>query len=216
MHVFENIAQRKIVPVIAVESCESALPLADSLLGGGLPLAEITFRTEAAAEMIRTLSDKRPELLVGAGTILTLDNLQAAIDSGAKFGVAPGFNPKIVGAAKERDFPFIPGVCTPTEIEAALASGCQILKFFPAGAAGGIAMLKALYGPYAHTGIQFMPTGGVSPANVKEYLDTKGVIACGGTWIAGKEEIAAEKWDVIAARCREAARLISVQPTSDK
>ncbi len=207
MSVFEQVAKIKVVPVIAMESQNAAVALADALLEGGLPIAEITFRTGAAAAVIRKMSDERPDLLVGAGTILSTENLKAAMDSGAKFGVAPGFNPKIVEAAQKMNFPFMPGVCTPSEVEAALSCGCKILKFFPAGAMGGLTMLKSLIAPYGHTGVQFMPTGGVSPANLGEYLAVKGVIACGGTWIATKDDIAEGKWDVIAARCREVAAI---------
>ena len=203
MTVFDQIARFKVVPVIAIESPDAALLLADALIDGGLPIAEITFRTEATAAVIRKMVKERPGLLVGAGTILTLDNLKSAIGSGAKFGVAPGFNPIIVEAAQQMNFPFVPGVCTPSDVEAALSSRCKVLKFFPAGAVGGLTMLKALIAPYGHTGVQFMPTGGVSPANLGEYLTTKGVIACGGTWIATKEDIAGGKWEQIAARCRE-------------
>ena len=209
MTVYEQIANLKIVPVTAMESSDAALSLADALIEGGLPIAEITFRTEAAAAVIRKISDERPGLLVGAGTILTLDNLKAAVDSGAKFGVAPGLNPKIVEEAQRMNFPFVPGVCTPSDVEAALSSGCKILKFFPAGAMGGLDMLKSLIAPYGHTGVQFMPTGGVSPANLGEYLATQGVIACGGTWIATKDDIACGKWDLIATRCREVVSLIT-------
>jgi len=203
MSVFEQIARLKVVPVIAIESPEAALSLADALIEGGLPIAEITFRTAAAAAVIHKMSQERPALLVGAGTILTLDNLRAAIDSGATFGVAPGCNPKIIEAAQKMNFPFVPGVCTPSDVESALSHGCKILKFFPAGAMGGLTMLKSLIAPYGHTGVQFMPTGGVSPENLGEYLATKGVIACGGTWIATKEDIAEAKWELVTARCRD-------------
>ncbi|MCL2004774.1 MAG: bifunctional 4-hydroxy-2-oxoglutarate aldolase/2-dehydro-3-deoxy-phosphogluconate aldolase [Planctomycetaceae bacterium] len=209
MSVFEQIAKFKVVPVIAIESPDAALSLADALLAGTLPIAEITFRTEAAAAVIRKMTQERPNLLVGAGTILTPDNLKAAVDSGAAFGVAPGCNPKIIEAAQKMNFPFVPGVCTPSDVEAALSNGCKILKFFPAGAMGGLTMLKALIAPYGNTGVQFMPTGGVSPDNLNEYLSTKGVIACGGTWIATKDDIASGKWELIASRCREVATLVS-------
>jgi len=211
MSVFEHVAKLKVVPVIAMESQDTALLLADALIEGGLPIAEITFRTTAAAEVIRRIADERPGLLVGAGTILTIDNLKAAVDLGAKFGVAPGFNPKTVEAAQKMNFPFVPGVCTPSDVEAALSCGCKILKFFPAGAMGGLSMLKSLIAPYGHTGVQFMPTGGVSPTNLGEYLAIKGVIACGGTWLATKEDIAEGKWDTITTHCHEIAVIISNQ-----
>ena len=208
MTIFDQIARFKVVPVIAIEAPDAALSLADALLEGGLPIAEITFRTEAAAAVIRKMTQERSDLFVGAGTILTLDNLKAAVDAGAKFGVAPGFNPNIVKAAQQMGFPFVPGVCTPSDVEAALSNGCKVLKFFPAGAMGGLTLLKSLIAPYGHTGVQFMPTGGVSPANLSEYLSTKGVVACGGTWIATKEEIAENKWELIASRCREVTSLV--------
>jgi 2-dehydro-3-deoxyphosphogluconate aldolase/(4S)-4-hydroxy-2-oxoglutarate aldolase len=207
MTIFEHIARFKVVPVIAIESPDAALSLADAFIKGGLPIAEITFRTDAAAAVIRKMTQERPGLLVGAGTILTLDNLKSAVDSGAKFGVAPGCNPKIIEAAHKMGFPFVPGVCTPSDIEAAMSHGCKVLKFFPAGAVGGLTMLKALIAPYGHTGVQFLPTGGVSPDNLVEYLATSGVIACGGTWIATKEDIAEGKWELIATRCHEVTLL---------
>ncbi len=200
--IFKQVSTLKVIPVIAIDSAADAIPLADALLSGGLPVAEITFRTPAAADVIRAMASNRPGVLVGAGTILTLDNLKAAIDAGARFGVAPGFNPKIVEAARKADFPFVPGVCTPSEIELALDAGCKLLKFFPAGAMGGVTLLKALLAPYAHTGVKFMPTGGVNPSNLAEYLAIPAVAACGGTWIASKDDIAEKRWDLIASRCQ--------------
>ena len=205
--VFEQIAKLKVVPVIAIESPEAALSLADALLEGGLPIAEITFRTEAAAAVINKMSRERPGLFVGAGTILTLDNLKAAVDSGAMFGVAPGCNPRIIEAAQKMNFTFVPGVCTPSDIETAWSLGCNVLKFFPAGAMGGIGMLKSLIAPYGHLGVQFLPTGGVTVDHLVEYLAIKGVLACGGTWIATKEDIAHHKWELISSRCREVVEM---------
>ena len=198
----ETLKEYRVVPVISIDKAEYALPLADALLEGGLPVAEITFRTSAAAAVISTLVEKRPELHVGAGTVLTPENVEAAIDAGAAFGVAPGCNPDTVELAEKRNWPFIPGVCTPSEIEAALAMRCTVLKFFPAGAMGGVAMLKALSAPYAHTGVKFMPTGGVTEANLTEYLAVDSVLACGGTWIADKTDIAEGNWNKIKNRCR--------------
>jgi 2-dehydro-3-deoxyphosphogluconate aldolase/(4S)-4-hydroxy-2-oxoglutarate aldolase len=192
----------RVVPVIAIDDLAAAVPLADALLEGGLPIAEITFRTAAAADVIQRLSEERPELCVGAGTVLTEENVERAVKSGAKFGVAPGFNPDIIELAAENDWMFIPGVCTPSEIESALAFGTTVLKFFPAGAMGGVPMLKALSAPYSHTGVRFIPTGGVNEANLADYLALPTVLACGGTWIANKEDLAEGRWNVIKERCR--------------
>ncbi|NLF32473.1 MAG: bifunctional 4-hydroxy-2-oxoglutarate aldolase/2-dehydro-3-deoxy-phosphogluconate aldolase [Planctomycetes bacterium] len=202
--VLQRLAQVGVVPVIAIESADAAVGLADALIAGGLPVAEITFRTEAAAEVIRTLSRERPNLLVGAGTVLTVENLQRAKAAGAKFAVAPGFNPAVVRRAAELDLPFTPGVMTPSDVEGALACGCKALKFFPAGAAGGVPMLTAIAAPYRHTGVKFIPTGGIKPANLADYLACDAVLAVGGTWLATKEAIAAGDWKTIAANCREA------------
>ena len=197
----------RVVPVLAVESAESAIPLADALIAGGLPVAEITFRTAAAAEVIRTLSRERPQLLVGAGTVTTPEQAKAAKECGATFALAPGFNPRVVRAAQEVGLPFIPGVMTPTEIESALELGLRTLKFFPAGAAGGVKMLSSLYAPYAHLGVRFVPTGGISPENLVEWLNQKSVLAVGGSWLAKKTDIAEGRWEEIAQKCREAVAL---------
>jgi 2-dehydro-3-deoxyphosphogluconate aldolase/(4S)-4-hydroxy-2-oxoglutarate aldolase len=206
--IFESVSKHGIVPVIAIDSAEAALPLADALIAGGLPIVEITFRTAAAAEAIRRISSQRPEVLVGAGTVLTQDNLEAARQCGARFGVAPGLNPQIVGRAQELGLPFVPGVATPSEIELALSLGCKVLKFFPAEALGGLPMLSALSAPYGHTGVRFLPTGGVSEKNLEAYASTSSVAAVGGTWIAKKEDIAAGKWGEIADRCKRAAEIV--------
>jgi 2-dehydro-3-deoxyphosphogluconate aldolase / (4S)-4-hydroxy-2-oxoglutarate aldolase len=203
-NVFQQLADYGVVPVIAIESVEAALPMADALIEGGLPVAEITFRTAAAAQVVKALSTERPQLLLGAGTILTLDNLEAARDCGAQFGVAPGLNPAIVRRAKEIGLPFMPGVATPSDIEAGLSLGCTVLKFFPSEALGGAKMIKALAAPYAHTGVRFVPTGGVNDSNLSEYLAMKAVAAVGGTWIAKMQDLAEGRWNQIAERCRAA------------
>jgi len=202
--VFAQIRAHRLVPVIAIDAVDDALPLADALTQGGLPLAEITFRTAAAAEVIALLTAQRPELLVGAGTVLNSASLDQAVSAGAAFGVAPGTNPDVVRAARERGLPFIPGVATPSDIEAALAQGASVLKFFPAEASGGAAMLRAMIGPYAHTGVKFMPTGGVTLDNLEAYLALDCVAAIGGTWLATKDDIAEKRWGRIAEKCREA------------
>ena len=206
--IFERIGGHRLVPVIAIDSVDAALPLADALLEGGLPLAEITFRTAAAAEVIALLTQKRPELLVGAGTILNGASLDQAISAGAAFGVSPGTNPAVVQAAAGRGLPFIPGVVTPSEIEQALALGSRLMKFFPAEASGGAAMLKAVIAPYVHTGVKFMPTGGVTLSNIEAYLALDCVAAIGGTWLATKEDIAEKRWGQITQKCREARQRI--------
>jgi 2-dehydro-3-deoxyphosphogluconate aldolase/(4S)-4-hydroxy-2-oxoglutarate aldolase len=206
--VFALLAKHVVVPVIAIDSVDAALPLADALLEGGLPVAEITFRTAAAAEVIAKIAKERPSMVLGAGTVLTAENLGRACDAGAKFGVAPGLNQDVVAEAAHRGLPFIPGVITPTEIEQALAMGLKLLKFFPAEAFGGLKVIKALSAPYAHAGVRFMPTGGVSVTNLPDYLAEK-VIACvGGTWIASREAIAEKKWAQIRDNCRAAVEIV--------
>ena len=174
-----------------------------------MPIAEITFRTAAAAEVIALLGKERPELLLGAGTVLTIENLQAAVDCGAKFGVAPGLNPEIVAAAGDLDLPFMPGVTTASDVECGLSMGCKLLKFFPAEAAGGVKMIKALSGPYAHTGVRFMPTGGVTIDNLESYLSLKTVAAVGGTWVAKRDDLVQGNWSAITDRCREIAKIMA-------
>jgi 2-dehydro-3-deoxyphosphogluconate aldolase/(4S)-4-hydroxy-2-oxoglutarate aldolase len=193
--------------VIAIENPEAAIPLADALFAGGLPVIEITFRTAAAAQVIQTLARERPQLLVGAGTVLTAANLEAAKANGAAFAVAPGLNPRIVEQARQLELPFVPGVATPSDIEQGLALGCTLLKFFPAEALGGAAMLEALSAPYKHTGVRFIPTGGVTPNNLGSYLRLDTVAAVGGTWLARKEDLAAANWDGIRSRCEAAVAL---------
>ncbi len=202
--IFNKVAQLGIVPVIAIEKVEAAIPLADALLQGGLPVVEITFRTAAAAEVIRKISQERPQLLVGAGTVLTAANLEAAKASGAAFAVAPGLNPQIVKQAQAIGLPFVPGIATPSDIEAGLSLGCKLLKFFPAGAFGGVTMIEAFSAPYKHTGVKFMPTGGVNTGNLEAYLKIDTVAAVGGTWIAKKEDLTEGKWDDIRSRCKAA------------
>lgn len=206
--VYEKIGLLRVVPVIAIEDPEAALPLADALLAGGLPVAEITFRTSAAEAVIERIVRERPGVLVGAGTVLTVENLRRAAGCGATFGVAPGLNPEIVREAQKIRFPFSPGIMTPSDIEGALSLGVQILKFFPAGAAGGVNMLKSLAAPYLHTGVRFIPTGGINQGNLKEYIEQKSVLAVGGTWIATRDDIAAGRWDTIRDNCRNAVAVV--------
>ncbi len=200
--IIEQLSRHGIIPVVAIDDAASALPLADALLDAGLPVIEVTFRTRAAAQVLQTLRRERPQLLAGAGTVITEANVDEARACGASFAVAPGVNRAIVQYAQKAGLPFIPGIATPTELETALALGMHLLKFFPAEALGGATMLEAIAAPYRHAGVRFMPTGGVSLANMESYLKLDIVAAVGGTWLARKEDIAAGNWDEIRSRCR--------------
>jgi len=204
--IMNKIEDYGIVPVVRIEKAEDALPLGNALCEGGLPLAEITFRTAAAVEVIQTLTEQVPELIVGAGTVLTTEQAGAAIRAGASFIVSPGFNPKIVSFCHEQGVPVIPGVNSPTQIEAAMECGLRVMKFFPAEESGGAAFLKAVAAPYE--GIRFIPTGGVNAANLIAYLSLKNVIACGGSWMVKTELISAGKFEEITRLTREAVRVL--------
>ncbi|OOE84434.1 ketohydroxyglutarate aldolase [Salinivibrio sp. PR6] len=186
----------RIVPVIAINNADDAVPLAKTLVDNGLPCAEITFRTDAAARAIRLMRDAYPDMLIGAGTVLTTTQVDAAIDAGADFIVSPGLNPTTVKHCQQCGIPIIPGINNPSLVEQAMELGLDTLKFFPAEASGGIAMLKALSAVYP---VSFMPTGGVSEANVSDYLALPSVLACGGTWMVPAKLIDARNWDHIAA-----------------
>ena len=203
----ERIAEARVVPVIAIEDADRAIPLADALIAGGLPVIEITFRTEAAADVIHLLSRERPELLVGAGTVLTPANAQRAHDCGAAFAVSPGLNPAVVRAAQECELLFAPGIMTPSDVEAALGLGISTMKYFPAEAIGGVRFLKSMAAPFKHLNVRFIPTGGVKPGNLADYLAEPSVVAAGGTWIAKSDVIAAGDWDTVTANCREARQI---------
>ena len=203
----ETLAGIKIVPVLVLENVHTGLKMCKVLVENGLPAAEVTFRTSAAEEIIREAAKEFPELYLGAGTILNSVDLHRAFDAGAKFAVAPGFNPTVIKEAVENDFAFAPGVCTPSEVEQAVELGCKFLKFFPAEAAGGVKMLKSIIAPYRHLGIRFMPTGGVTAANAADYLAVKEVAAVGGTWLGKAEDIKAGNWDGIAGAVKAAVEL---------
>ncbi len=205
---FAAIGEIGVVPVITIDDVRHALPLADALLAGGLPVAEITFRTRAAAEVIAVLRAERPELLVGAGTVLDTASLAAAQEHGARFALAPGFDRDIVRAAADVGVPFAPGVMTPSELGGALAAGSRVCKYFPGGAAGGPAALRAIAGPFAHLTPRFLPTGGVTSENVASWLATENVLAVGGTWIATTADIEGERWAAITAKALDAVRRV--------
>lgn len=202
----------RLLPVIVIDDAAHAAPLAAALADGGLPCAEVTFRTAAAAEAIRRMADARPDLLVGAGTVLTPEQAKAATDAGAKFIVAPGFGPAVVEWCRAREVPVFPGVATPTEVEAALNAGLRTLKFFPAEPMGGVKFLKAISAPY-HM-VEWMPTGGVNRENVRGYLEFKKVVACGGSWMAPQEWIAAGQFDRVREETELAVRSVRDQGTA--
>ena len=194
-----------VIPVVAIERAEDTMPLAEALIKGGLPCAEITFRTAAAADAMRIMS-KRGDILVGAGTVLTIDQVKTALDAGARFMVSPGFNPKVAAYCVENNIAFTPGISTPSDIEGALDLGLNLLKFFPAEAFGGLKTLKAMSGPY--TTVEFIPTGGINPQNLLEYLQFPKVVACGGTWIAKSALISEGRFDDIIKNVREALEIV--------
>ena len=204
---FGDLGRYGVIPVVAVVTVDEGLRLCEALLAGGLPAAEITFRTAAAEGTIREVSQRFPEMTVGAGTVLTVADLDRAADAGATFAVAPGCNPVVMSHAVDCGFAFAPGVCTPSDVERAVDCGVKTLKFFPAEASGGLPMLKALIGPYGHLGLSFCPTGGITPANMRDYLALPQVSVVGGTWLAKKELLAAGDWGQITALAREAVAL---------
>ena len=195
----------KIVPVLVAESVDEGLKSCETLCANGLAAAEITFRTAAAEPLIREVAKRFPDMAIGAGTVLNVADLHRAADAGARFAVAPGFNPTIVREALKCGIDFIPGVLTPGEIEQGLELGLRTFKFFPAEAAGGAAMLKALIAPYRHLGVRFMPTGGIKPTNVETYLAIPEVAAVGGTWLNGADAKTVRAAAEIAARYRDPA-----------
>ncbi|OXY82794.1 bifunctional 4-hydroxy-2-oxoglutarate aldolase/2-dehydro-3-deoxy-phosphogluconate aldolase [Oceanimonas doudoroffii] len=202
----EQLAALKILPVITLERAEDILPLAEILTRHDLPVAEITFRTEAAAQAIHLLRRYRPAMLVGAGTVINRERARLAAEAGADFAVSAGFNPSTVRACREWQLPLIPGVNNPSAIEAALEQDLTVLKFFPAQASGGLAMLKALQGPFEQ--VQFVPTGGIDVKNLGEYLALPNVLACGGTWLVDPQLIRSGDWDALEQRVAGAVALV--------
>ncbi len=202
----EKLARVGIVPVLVLEDPRDALPLGESLLRGGLSCAEVTFRTPAAAEALKQLAGAFPDMLLGAGTVLDREQADRALDAGAAFIVSPGLNPAVTRYVTEKGIPMIPGVCTPTEIEAAMGLGLKTLKFFPAEAAGGVSMIRALAAPYR--GIRFMPTGGINENNVADYLRLDAVVACGGSWMVRPDLIREGRFGEIESLTRRAAQTV--------
>lgn len=202
--VIQKIYDIGIVPVIAIDDADKAVPLAKALVKGGLPAAEVTFRTAAAEEAIKRIVAEVPEMLVGAGTVLTKEQADRAIAAGVKFIVSPGFNPEITKYVIDKGMLMMPGTATPGEMEQAMSMGLDVVKFFPAEQNGGVAKLKALAGPY--TNLRWMPTGGVNTKNMMDYLGFDKIVACGGTWMVKKDLINGQKWDEITAICKDAVK----------
>ena len=201
----------RIIPVVSIQDAKDSEQLADTLIEGGLPCAEITFRTAAAIHAIRIMA-QRGDILVGAGTVLKVDQVKAAVDAGAQFMVSPGFNSKVARYCVKNNIIITPGIITPSDIEAALDFGLEVLKFFPAEAFGGLKTLKAMSGPYAT--VEFIPTGGISPMNLLDYLQFPKVLACGGTWVAKSALISEGKFDQILCNTKEAVSLVETAKQS--
>ena len=202
--VLEQISKIGIVPVVKIDRAEDALPLAKALCAGGLPCAEVTFRTDAAAEAIKIMTTNFPDMCVGAGTVLNAEQVDAAVEAGAKFIVSPGLNPRTVKYCIEKNVPVTPGTSSPSDIEQAIELGLEVVKFFPAEQSGGLAKIKAMAAPYVN--MKFMPTGGINAKNLTDYLDFKKVIACGGSWMVPGDLINAGQWDKIEQLTREAVQ----------
>ena len=209
MSIFDQLSRHGVVPVIALDDPAQALPLADALIAGGLPVAEITFRTDAARATIAAMARHRPEMLVGSGTVITEEQVDQSLEAGARFALSPGIDVAVLDHAAQKGLPFAPGIMTPSDLQVALRVGCRMVKFFPAMAAGGPNMLKNIAAPYKHTGIRFNPTGGVTMDNLGDWLALPEVSAVGGTWIATRADIAAGNWARITANARAAVARVA-------
>ena len=205
--VTEKISTLGVVPVVVLEDAKDAAPLAKALVEGGLPCAEVTFRTDAAEESIKIMTSEYPDMFVGAGTVLTIEQVDRAVAAGAKFIVSPGFDPEIVDYCLSKEIPIFPGCITPSEVAQAVKRGLKVVKFFPAEQFGGVATIKAMAAPYV--GLKFMPTGGVSAKNLESYLSCDKIVACGGSWVGKGDLVKAGKFDEIKAMTEEAVKLVA-------
>ena len=202
----QDLCSYGVIPVVVINKTEDAKPLAKALCEGGLKCAEVTFRTDAAQEAIRIMSQEYPDMMVGAGTVLTIDQVDRAVSAGAKFIVSPGFDPEIVDYCIDKDIPVVPGCMTPSEVAQGVKRGLEVLKFFPAQQAGGVAMIKAMAAPY--TSVMFMPTGGINADNLEQYLSFKKIAACGGSWMVKADLIDSKEFEKITELTKEAVRLV--------
>ena len=211
MTIEERFEDFGVVPVVVLDDVKDALPLAKALTEGGLPCAEVTFRTEAAEESIKVMAEAYPDMVVGAGTVLTIEQVDAAVKAGAKFIVSPGFDPEIVDYCLEKEIPIFPGCVTPSEVAQAVKRGLKVVKFFPAEPAGGVAMIKAMAAPYHQ--LRFMPTGGIGTQNLKDYLEFDKIICCGGSWMVKADLIKNGEFEKICKLTKEAKALAkSIRP----
>ena len=211
MTIEERFEDFGVVPVVVLDDVKDALPLAKALTEGGLPCAEITFRTEAAEESIKVMAEAYPDMVVGAGTVLTIEQVDAAVKAGAKFIVSPGFDPEIVDYCLKKEIPIFPGCVTPSEVAQAVKRGLKVVKFFPAEPAGGVAMIKAMAAPYHQ--LRFMPTGGIGTLNLKDYLEFDKIICCGGSWMVKGDLIKNGEFEKICKLTKEAKELAkSIRP----
>ena len=211
MTIEERFEDFGVVPVVVLDDVKDALPLAKALTEGGLPCAEVTFRTEAAEESIKVMAEAYPDMVVGAGTVLTIEQADAAVKAGAKFIVSPGFDPEIVDYCLEKEIPIFPGCVTPSEVAQAVKRGLKVVKFFPAEPAGGVAMIKAMAAPYHQ--LRFMPTGGIGTQNLKDYLEFDKIICCGGSWMVKADLIKNGEFEKICKLTKEAKELAkSIRP----
>jgi 2-dehydro-3-deoxyphosphogluconate aldolase/(4S)-4-hydroxy-2-oxoglutarate aldolase len=208
MSIWERIERCGVVAVLVIDDADRAQPLAEALLAGGVEVMELTLRTEAALDALKTIRREVPDMLAGIGTILTPEQVEQVVDADGAFGVAPGCNPRVVRRAQELGLPFAPGIATPSDIEAAIELGCRQLKFFPAEPAGGMKYLTSAMAPYAHLGLRYVPLGGLNAKNMVDYLSHPAVPAIGGSWIAKRELIQNADWSAITERAAEARRII--------
>lgn len=204
--VLNRFSQIGIIPVVVLDDAKNAAPLGEALIKGGLPCAEVTFRTDAAEESIKIMAEQFPDMLVGAGTVLTIEQVDRAVNAGAKFIVSPGINPKVVEYCVKNNIPITPGTANPTNVETAIEYGLDVVKFFPAEAAGGLGYIKAIAAPYPQ--IKFMPTGGINEVNVREYLKYDRILACGGSWMVKGSLINAGEFDKICELTKNAAAIV--------
>jgi 2-dehydro-3-deoxyphosphogluconate aldolase / (4S)-4-hydroxy-2-oxoglutarate aldolase len=203
-----HLRRNGVIAVLMIDRVEDAVPLARALLAGGVTAIELTLRTPSALDSLRRIHEEVPEMVTGVGTILTPQQANEALEAGASFGVAPGMNPRVVAEARRIGLPFAPGVCTPTDIELAIEAGCKLLKFFPSEPSGGLPYLRTISAPFMHLGVQFIPLGGVGPANAAQYLKEPSVLALGGSWLAPKDLIAKGDWAAITQLAREASDIV--------